>query len=229
MSSNIIIADSSELILKGLQNIFQDNSDTTIYLANDLLILRKFISSVTDPILIIDYTAEGFSLENIVGIKYDNPKLKILAITPYTNAQTIVQAVQAGVESHLKKECSIKEIKEAYDATLKGEKFFCCDIVNQMRHEQIDVNKIAFKSLDPNPVKLSERELQIIQFIAEGYTNSQIAAIVYLSNHTINTHRKNIMKKLGVNNTAGIVMYAVKTEMVRPNQFSFKQSSENNG
>ena len=76
---------------------------------------------------------------------------------------------------------------------------------------------------------MSERELQIIQFIAEGYTNSQIAAIIYLSNHTINTHRKNIMKKLGVNNTAGIVMYAVKTEMVRPNQFSFKQSSENNG
>ena len=229
MNSNLIIADSSELILKGLQNIFQDNADINIYLANDLLILKKFISSVSDPVLIIDYTSEGFSLENIVEYKYDNPKLKILAITPYTNAQTIVQAVQAGIESHLKKECSIKEIIEAYDATIRGGEVFCCDIVNQMRHEQIDVNKIAFKSLDPNPIKLSERELQIIQFIAEGYTNSQIAAIIYLSNHTINTHRKNIMKKLGVNNTAGIVMYAVKTEMVRPNQFSFKQSSENNG
>ena len=68
--------------------------------------------------------------------------------------------------------------------------------------------------------------MQIIQFIAEGYTNSQIAAIIYLSNHTVNTHRKNIMKKLNVNNTAGIVMYAVKTEMVSPNQFSFKKPLE---
>ena len=133
------------------------------------------------------------------------------------------------VESHLKKECSVDEIKEAFVATLKGEKFFCDDIVKQMRNEQIDIEKIQFKSLDPSTVQLSERELQIIQFIAEGYTNSQIAAIVYLSNHTINTHRKNIMKKLGVNNTAGIVMYAVKTEMVSPNQCSFKKSKDHYG
>ena len=172
--------------------------------------------------MVIDYTSSGFSLDNVVKLKNENVNLKILAITPYTNANTIVQAVQAGVESHLKKECSVDEIKEAFIATLKGEKFFCDDIVKQMRNEQIDIEKIQFKSLDPSTVQLSERELQIIQFIAEGYTNSQIAAIVYLSNHTLNTHRKNIMKKLGVNNTAGIVMYAVKTEMVSPNQFSFK-------
>lgn len=94
-----------------------------------------------------------------------------------------------------------------------------------MRKENINPKNIDFKSLDPNPVSLSDREIQIIRFIAEGYTNSQIAAIVYLSNHTVNTHRKNIMKKLGVNNTAGIVMYAVKEQMVTPNQFSFKKSN----
>ena len=224
--NNIIIADKSELILKGLQNIFEDNIDTSIYIANDFLSLKEYLGSLENPTLIVDYTVEDFSLEKIVSIKNDYPKLKILGITPYTNAQTIVQAVKAGVESHVKKECSVREIRNAYNATLKGVKFFCGDIKDQMRQEQINIDNIAFKSLDPSPVKLSERELQIIQFIAEGYTNSQIAAIVYLSNHTINTHRKNIMKKLGVNNTAGIVMYAVKTEMVSPNQFCFKQVSE---
>ena len=224
--NNIIIADKSELILKGLQNIFEDNIDTSIYIANDFLSLKEYLVRLENPTLIVDYTVEDFSLEKIVSIKNDYPKLKILGITPYTNAQTIVQAVKAGVESHVKKECSVREIRNAYNATLKGVKFFCGDIKDQMRQEQINIDNIAFKSLDPSPVKLSERELQIIQFIAEGYTNSQIAAIVYLSNHTINTHRKNIMKKLGVNNTAGIVMYAVKTEMVSPNQFCFKQVSE---
>ena len=61
----------------------------------------------------------------------------------------------------------------------------------------------------------------IIKLIAEGQTNAQIAELLFLSNHTINTHRKNIMSKLGVKNTAGIVMYAVKTQLVSPNKFLF--------
>ena len=130
--------------------------------------LENYISTVSEPLLVIDYTSSGFSLDNVVKLKNENVNLKILAITPYTNANTIVQAVQAGVESHLKKECSVDEIKEAFVATLKGEKFFCDDIVKQMRNEQIDIEKIQFKSLDPSTVQLSERELQIIQFIAEG-------------------------------------------------------------
>jgi DNA-binding CsgD family transcriptional regulator len=68
---------------------------------------------------------------------------------------------------------------------------------------------------------LSERENEIIVYISEGQTNAQIAENLFLSNHTINTHRKNIMAKLGVKNTAGIVMYAVKTQLVSPNKFLF--------
>ena len=161
----------------------------------------------------------------MIDIKNSFNNVIIIAITPYINAQTIVKAIQAGVQSHIKKECSVKEINEAFEATNKGDKFFCADIVKQMRDENVNIKKISFNSLKSGPVQLSNRELQIIQFIAEGYTNSQIAAIVYLSNHTINTHRKNIMKKLGVNNTAGIVMYAVKNEMVSPGQFSFRKTS----
>ena len=80
---------------------------------------------------------------------------------------------------------------------------------------------IDFESFSCEPVLLSERENQIIVFIAEGKTNAQIAETLFLSNHTINTHRKNIMAKLGVKNTAGIVMYAVKTELISPNKFLF--------
>jgi len=220
---NVVIADNSELILKGLKSILQPFVNNEILLASNLLSLEECLKNSLNCFLIIDYTSKGFSLDNIVELKNKYPKMLVMAVTPYTNAQTIVQAVRAGIESHIKKECSAVEIKDAFNATSKGKKFFCNDIVKQMRTENINPNNISFKSLDPNPVNLSDRELQIIQFIAEGYTNSQIAAIVYLSNHTVNTHRKNIMKKLGVNNTAGIVMYAVKEQMVTPNQFSFKK------
>ena len=77
------------------------------------------------------------------------------------------------------------------------------------------------------PVVLSDRENEIIILIAEGNTNPQIADQLFLSSHTVNTHRKNIMGKLGVKNTAGIVMYAVKTNLVSPNKFLFAPELDN--
>lgn len=225
MKKNIVIADNSELILNGLKCILQPLVGEQIVSFTKFAPLKEYLKATKNILLIIDYTSKGFSLNKVVELKNKYPKMLVMALTPYTNAQTIVQAVEAGIESHIKKECSVQEIKDAFNATSGGTKFFCDDIVAQMRKENINPKNIDFKSLDPNPVSLSDRELQIIQFIAEGYTNSQIAAIVYLSNHTVNTHRKNIMKKLGVNNTAGIVMYAVKEQMVTPNQFSFKKSN----
>jgi DNA-binding NarL/FixJ family response regulator len=225
LKRNIVIADNSELILNGLKCILQPLVGEKIFSFTKYALLKEYLKATKNVLLIIDYTARGFSLNKVVELKNKYPKMLVMALTPYTNAQTIVQAVEAGIESHIKKECSVEEIKDAFNATSGGSKFFCNDIVAQMRKENINPKNIDFKSLDPNPVSLSDRELQIIQFIAEGYTNSQIAAIVYLSNHTVNTHRKNIMKKLGVNNTAGIVMYAVKEQMVTPNQFSFKKSN----
>jgi DNA-binding NarL/FixJ family response regulator len=225
LKRNIVIADNSELILNGLRSILQPLAGEGIVSFTKYAHLKEYLKATKNILLIIDYTSKGFSLNKVVELKNKYPKMLVIALTPYTNAQTIVQAVEAGIESHIKKECSVQEIKDAFNATSGGTKFFCNDIVAQMRKENINPKNIDFKSLDPNPVSLSDRELQIIRFIAEGYTNSQIAAIVYLSNHTVNTHRKNIMKKLGVNNTAGIVMYAVKEQMVTPNQFSFKKSN----
>ena len=226
MSKSIIIADSSELVRRGLKAILKSTLDAQYNIIDVESSSELFdkLDSTKDSILIVDYTSDGFSLDDIIKVKSKFKKLLIVAITPYINAATIAQAIRAGIESHIKKECSAKEIVESIEDTIKGKKFFCSDIVKQMKTEAVDVNTIEFNSLSFDNKTLSDRELEIIQFIAEGYTNSQIAAVLYLSNHTINTHRKNIMKKLNVNNTAGIVMYAVKTELVSPNQFSFSSS-----
>ena len=226
LSKSILIADSSELVRRGLKAILKHTSVSNYDLieVESSKNLHTLLADVKNAVLIVDYTSSGFSLDDIVKIKSKFKKLLIVAITPYINAATIAQAIRAGIESHIKKECSAKEIVESIEDTINGKKFFCADIVKQMKNESVDVETIEFNSLSFDETSLSDRELEIIQFIAEGYTNSQIAAVLYLSNHTINTHRKNIMKKLNVNNTAGIVMYAVKTELVSPNQFSFSSS-----
>ena len=105
--------------------------------------------------------------------------------------------------------------------TWRGNTFFCGQILETIRDASIDVNDIDIDSFSCEPITLSERETEIITMIAEGLTNIMIADSLCLSNHTINTHRKNIMAKLGVKNTAGIVIYAVKTNLVSPNKFLF--------
>jgi DNA-binding NarL/FixJ family response regulator len=136
-----------------------------------------------------------------------------------------VNALRSGVKSYVKKDCDSMEIINSVKETGRGNKFFCGQILETIRDASIDVNDIDFDSFSCEPISLSERELEIITLIAEGLTNNQIADQLFLSAHTINTHRKNIMAKLGVKNTAGIVMYAVKTNLVSPNKFLFAAES----
>ena len=223
MKKHLIIADHSELVRRGLLSILKEfKKKFTFHEVNNSKELFKMIKKIKEGVLIVDYTTEGFSINDLITVKNTNPKIKMLAITPYLNAQTIIEAIKSGIDSHIKKECSAKEILESVELTSKGRKFYCAGIIDQMREESIDINNIEAENFSIDKVDLSEREMQIIGQIAEGYTNAQIAAVLYISKHTVNTHRKNIMKKLGVNNTAGIVMYAVKTNLVKPYQFNFK-------
>jgi DNA-binding NarL/FixJ family response regulator len=105
--------------------------------------------------------------------------------------------------------------------TANGSKFFCGQILNTIRSVDIDVDGENWTTFNCEPIHLSDREQEIITLIAEGYTNTAIAEQLFLSPHTVNTHRKNIMQKLGVKNTAAIVMYAVKTNLVNVNKFLF--------
>ena len=70
-------------------------------------------------------------------------------------------------------------------------------------------------------LNISEREVEIIKLIAEGFINKEIADKLFLSTHTVNTHRKNIMNKLGVSNATGIVIFAVKEKLISPKDFLF--------
>ena len=148
-----------------------------------------------------------------------------MAITPDQNARTLTNAVQAGVRSYVKKSCSLEEIINAVSDTAKGERFFCGQVLDRLRRESVDLESLIDNDFGCEPVVISERESEIIALIAEGMTNTQIAEKLFLSGHTVGTHRKNIMQKLGVNNTAALVMYAVKTGMGNPNRFLFSARS----
>ncbi len=222
---NLILADSNDLIRLGLRTVLTAELNVTI--VGEARSEKELVSQLAvfgATLVLIDFTSEGFTIDTIQRISVKYPALKFLAVTSAQNAQTLVNALRSGVTSYVKKDCELSEIIDAVRETSRGNKFFCGQILETIQRANIDVNDLDFDSFSCEPVVLSERENEIIVLISEGHTNETIAEQLFLSKHTVNTHRKNIMAKLGVKNTAGIVMYAVKTQLISPNKFLFAPS-----
>jgi DNA-binding NarL/FixJ family response regulator len=218
----ITIADSHFLSRKGLAMLLKENSDFTLLteaLSNaDLISQSKFYKP---DLIIIDYTSANYSLDGMQQVIKKYPKTKILAITELQSNEIIAKGLKMGITSHLLKDCDQDEIVEAIYKTSKGEKFMCGKITNAVLNEKT-VNTSEYSCEGMN---ISDREMEIITLIAEGYSNKEVADKLFLSTHTITTHRKNIMNKLGVNNTAGLVLFAVRENLVSPNHFLFSSTN----
>lgn len=224
----IAIADSNELIRLGLRVLLNTEIQVTIVgEANRSCELLELLGAFDVDVVIIDFTSSGFDINDLSQIKRNFPNVGILAVTPDQSAQVLVDALRSGITSYVKKDCSFPEIIEAVNETKNGNMFFCGQILETISEANLDVEDIDIDAFSCEAVVISKREGEIITFIAEGYTNTQIAEKLFLSAHTINTHRKNIMSKLGVKNTAGIVMYAVKSNLISPNKFLFTSESDN--
>ncbi|TAL63251.1 MAG: response regulator transcription factor, partial [Bacteroidetes bacterium] len=169
-------------------------------------------------VLILDYTSLYFSIDDISVIHKEFPAVNIMAITSPQSKNVVSKAMENGIVSHLLKDCGKDEIIEAIYSTAKGQKFFCGKILDIVLKEK-DI--ITSEGVSCDGIKLSAREIEIIQNIAEGLSNKEIAERLFLSVHTVTTHRKNIMSKLGVNNTAGLMMYAIRQNLIEPNKFLF--------
>jgi DNA-binding NarL/FixJ family response regulator len=218
----VVLADSSLLIGLGLDAVFKPEGDIELKgQAESFTQLLEIMRENPVDVVLMDFTSPGFYLECIAELLTEYPNTRVVAITPDQDGHTIINALKAGVTSYVKKNCDFDEIVSSVRETAKGSKFFCGKILETIHSTEIDLNDKSIESFNCEPVHLSVREQEIITLIAEGMTNANIAEALFISPHTVNTHRKNIMQKLGVKNTASIVMYAVKSNLVNVNKFLF--------
>lgn len=169
-------------------------------------------------LLIADFISLGISINELKSICKKYTKTKFLIITEWLSKKESVEVLESGITSFLLKECDKIEILEAINSTIKGEKFICGKIVRFLSaSSEIKSSNSFIKSISCDGFQVTNREVDIIRGIAEGLPNKLIAVKLNLSTHTVNTHRKNIMAKLGVKNTAGIVMFAVKNKLLETN------------
>jgi DNA-binding NarL/FixJ family response regulator len=186
--------------------------------SGDLSTLEGQLALSKPNLLITDFFSLGIKIDELKALSKKSPRTKILAITEMLSQSDFNKALNGGVTSYLLKECDKSEILEAINSTIKGEKFICGKIVSFLTAaSEIKTNNSFIKSLGCGGISVTEREVEIIRAIAEGLSNKLIADKLSLSTHTVNTHRKNIMSKLGVNNTAGVVMFAVKNQLLETN------------
>lgn len=216
----IFIADDQYLVLEGLRKLISENCGMCFcgYSDSRAGLIEKFSEAQPD-VMITDYTSSACSLSDIALLKTTFSNTSILAITPHQAKREIRAALDAGVTSHILKDCGRDEIIDAIHSTANSEKFFCGKVVETLLAKGKQNSTSLSSSCEA--LNISDRELEIIRLIAEGCSNRQVAERLFLSQHTINTHRKNIMAKLGVNNTAGIVLFAVKERIVKPDNFLF--------
>ncbi len=216
----VLIADKNFLSRVGLELLVGElkGFDLVPSVCGDKEDLMHQLQLSKPNLLIVDFVSLGMSSTELQAMAKKYVRTKFLVITELLAKKDLNNVLESEVTSFLLKDCDRIEILEAINSTIKGEKFVCGKIISFLTAASEIVPTNSFiKSLGCDGVPVTEREIDIIRGIAEGLSNKLIADKLKLSTHTVNTHRKNIMSKLGVNNTAGIVMFAVKNQLLETN------------
>lgn len=179
--------------------------------------LEKKVVNLHPDIIVVDHESSSFNLKkSIAFIDITSPNSKIIFTGKLKKKVFYDEYSHLNVLGFITNALGKNELQECLSYILKGEFFFSKEVTELKEQEE---NKSQNTLI--NQLNISERELEIIKLIAEGLINKEIADRLFISTHTVNTHRKNIMQKLGINNTSGIVLFAVKEGLVSPNDFLF--------
>ncbi|MGB0370535.1 MAG: response regulator [Opitutales bacterium] len=147
-------------------------------------------------------------VEVIHHLKRDMPETNILVFSGLTDRNTVNRILKAGVAGFIEKNASLSELRKAIEQVAGGRTFFGPRIMEAM--QEIMMNG----GVDDSVESLTPREREIVQLIAESYSNKEIAQKLFISARTADTHRTNIMRKLGIHDVAGLTRYAIKHNLV---------------
>ena len=204
--NKIIIADSQFLVVEALKSlIVSDNNYALVGIASTKNDLLKLLQSSSAELLITDFATVDFDgLDDLKTIKLKNPLLTILILTNTISKQEFADLNRVGIKNIIYKTSDKDEIFSAIESTLKSRKYYSDEILDLF----LDLSDSKNSSEDSKT--LTPSEIEIVKLIADGLTTKEIAARRNISYHTVNTHRKNIFRKMEVSNASELIMLAIK-------------------
>lgn len=206
--ATILIVDDHPMVRDGLTMRISTQSDLRVCgeAATEEEALAK-VQSHNPDLLIIDLSLKsGHGLEVIKQVKSHHPQVKMLVMSAFEESLYAERALRAGALGYLNKQESNEKVLEAIRTVLRGEWFVSPEITQRLVQQALG-NPVEKKS----PIeRLTDRELDIFRMIGQGLTTSEIASQLFISTHTIDTHRENIKRKLSVKNAGELTRTAVQ-------------------
>jgi DNA-binding NarL/FixJ family response regulator len=208
---NLLIADDHQLIIDGLSKIFQDEEIiSSVYSAlNGKDAVEKTLENDIDCVLMDIAMPVINGHDATLLIKKQKPYVKIIVVSMLSDASVVAKLLKAGADAFIIKNTGKDELLKAINKVMNGEKY-----ISQELSFDLFAHISRKKESGGNNDHLTPREIEIIRYIADGMTNHEIAGKLFLSNATVDTHRKNILSKLGLKNTASLVKYAAENKLL---------------
>ena len=206
----VVIASNNTLIRSGIQHIVSGlSAEVTELLYDSSTIFMSGLEEKQPSILFYDKSNTSIFTHSLLKeIRSRFQDLKIIVLSDLDAAFEISEIIDLGVHAYLTYDCDEEEIEKALTHLTKNENFFCNKVLSKVLDFKNQEDAICIA------IPLTQRESEIAKYIAEGNTNKQIAEILCISPHTVHSHRKSLMKKLGVSSASDVTRYAYKKGLI---------------
>ncbi|MFN8357439.1 MAG: response regulator transcription factor [Spirosomataceae bacterium] len=212
----VAIADDHVLFRKGMTKILQQSDYLEIILeaGNGQELIELIKTNLPDVILMDLQMPILDGIKATEHVKQHYPHVKVVVLSMHDEDNFVTHLMELGANGYLLKDTDPDEVEKAIRMVFE-EDYYYGEFLTKVMHRRLlnrstkrEANKLTLTS-----VHLSEREIEILKLICEGFTNSEIAEKLFLSPRTVDGHRQRIMEKVGAKNTAGLVVYAVKNDL----------------
>lgn len=208
----VLLVDDHQIILDGIRSVIQLSDEIDVI--GEALNGKEAIDClqlIDVDVVIMDVDMPVMNgMEAVKQIRDQRIDTRIIVLSMHDEGGLIKQLINAGVDGYMLKNCDQNELVNAIKLVASGKKYFSSEVTISLmdRSPQNKSMDIAVLS------SLTERELEIMKLIAEGFSNKEIGEKLFISHRTVDTHRTNLMKKIDVKNIAGIIRFAIKNGIV---------------
>ena len=210
----VLLADDHQMFLDGLSSLLSQLDGVEIVAAvnSGKEALEKLVPS--PDLAIVDLNMPGMNgVEVTRKMKEKCPHVKVLGLTMENDLQMVTEMLEAGALGYILKNTGKAELELALRQVMKGEPYLSQSISNQLAQNLLQ-NFQQKKEIQSALSSLTEREIEILKLIALEHSNTEIAELLFISPKTVETHRKNLMRKIQVKNSLGVYKFAVKHKLL---------------
>jgi DNA-binding NarL/FixJ family response regulator len=209
----ILLADDHTILRDGIRSLLEDEPDMEVIgEAEDGHAAVKMTGQLGPDVVVMDIAMPLLNgLEATRQIKRNNPQVKVLILTMHENEEYIRQVLATGAMGYILKDAAARELLGAIRAVHRGEAVLSPAITRLVIEDYL---RWGEPQSEPISNGLSAREREVLQLIAEGYTNKQIGEILCISVKTVQAHRNNLMQKLDLHDRGELIKYAIQKKII---------------